>query len=135
MQRRQCQRAGEPLLLSDSRLLEICVWILTIPSSKPPCQSLLGSRASVASRDQLPPPTEMRKTKQQNMAKSVRASLTMYQKPWLARNNSGIFVVAIAVVITISSGMDTILVHSPTTSRRPHRTSKVPTKCAVKYGC
>jgi hypothetical protein len=31
----------------------------------------------------------MRNTKQHNMARSVRASLTMYQKPWLARNNSG----------------------------------------------
>jgi len=69
------------------------------------------------------------------MAKSVRASLTMYQKPWFARNSSGTFVVVIAVVITISSGMDTILVPSPSTSRRPQRTSNVPTKCAVKYGC
>ena len=62
------------------------------------------------------------------MAKSVRASLTMYQKPWFARNNSGIFVVAIAVVITMSRGMDTSLVHSPTRTRRPHRISKAPTK-------
>lgn len=91
--------------------------------------------ASSASRDKLPPPTDMRKIKQQSMAKSVRASLTMYQKPWLARNNSGTFVVAIAVVITMSSGIDTSLVHSPIKSRRPHRISKVPTKWAVKYGC
>ncbi len=69
------------------------------------------------------------------MAKSVRASLTIYQKPWLARNNSGTLVVAIAVVITINSGMDASLVHNPNSSRMPHRTSKVPTKCAVKYGC
>jgi len=69
------------------------------------------------------------------MAKSVRASLTMYQKPWFARNNSGTFVVAIAVVITISSGMDTSLVPSPSKSRKPQRTSKVPTKWAVNDGC
>ena len=98
-------------------------------------QSLLRSPASLASRDQLPPPTEMRKTRQQNMAKSVRASLTMYQKPWLARNSSGTFVVAIAVVITASSGIDTSLVPSPSKSRSPQRTSKLPTKWAVKYGC
>ena len=102
---------------------------------KPPCQSTLRCRARVASRDQIPPPTKMRKTKQQNMAKSVRASLTMYQKPRLARNNSGTFLVAIAVVITISKGIDAILVPSPSTSRKPQRTSNVPTKCAVKYGC
>jgi hypothetical protein len=68
------------------------------------------------------------------MAKSVRASLTMYQNPWPARKSSGTFVVAIAVEMTIKSGMDAALVQSPSNTRRPHTISNVPTKCAVKYG-
>jgi hypothetical protein len=58
-----------------------------------------------ASRGQLPPPTKIRKIKEQNIEKSVRASLTIYQNPWLGRNNSGILVVAIAVEITITNGI------------------------------
>jgi hypothetical protein len=44
----------------------------------------------------------------------------MYQKPWLARNSSGIFVVARAVVITINSGTADALVPSPRSTKRPH---------------
>ncbi len=105
---------------------EVSLIILTKPGA--PHSRLRSGPASLASIDQRPPPTEMRKIKQQNMAKSVRASLTMYQKPWLARNNSGIFVVAIAVVMTMNRGMDASLVHNPIKSRNPHRISKVPTK-------
>jgi len=41
-------------------------------------------RARRASSDHAPPPTESRKSSAHNIAKSVRASLTMYQKPWPA---------------------------------------------------
>src|ERR1019366_3579151 len=44
-------------------------------------------------------------------------------------------VVAIATIITINSGTAAALVQSPNNTRRPHAISKVPTKCAVKYGC
>src|SRR5215469_9398105 len=37
-----------------------------------------------------PPPAKIR-IKEQNIAKSVRASLTVCQNPWFGRNNSGIF--------------------------------------------
>src|ERR1035438_3607111 len=43
--------------------------------------------------------------------------------------------VAIATIITINSGTAAALVQSPNNTRRPHAISKVPTKCAVKYGC
>jgi hypothetical protein len=82
--------------------------------------------------DHAPPPTEIKKSSEQNIAKSVRASLTMYQKPWPARNSSGTFVVAIAVVITISRGTADALVQSPRSTRIPHTISKLPTKWAVK---
>lgn len=62
------------------------------------------------------------------MAKSVRASLTMNQNPWAARDSSGIFVVAMAVQITISSGIAANRVTSPIKTRRPQKISNVPTK-------
>ena len=74
----------------------------------------------------------IRKSKLIVIAKSVLASLTMNQKPWFGRNNSGILVVAIAVRITIRSGMLATLVKRPIKISKPHAISKVPTKCAVK---
>jgi len=74
----------------------------------------------------------MRNKSEQNIAKSVRASLTMYQKPWWARNSPGIFVVVMAVAITINSGIAAALVHSPRSTMKPQTISKAPTKCAVK---
>src|SRR5271169_6022603 len=55
---------------------------------------LEASGALRASNDHIPAPTEIRKSSEHSIAKSVRASLTIYQNPWLARNSSGIFVVA-----------------------------------------
>jgi hypothetical protein len=85
--------------------------------------------------DKVPPPAAIRKSNEQSIAKSVRASLTINQNPWFARNSSGIFVVLMAVVITIINGTAEALVQSPSNIRKPHKISKVPTKCAVKYGC
>ena len=87
-----------------------------------------------ASRDHSPAPTLIRKSKLIVIAKSVLASLTMNQKPWSGRTNSGILVVAIAVRMTIKSGMLAILVNSPIRTSKPQATSKLPTKCAVKSG-
>lgn len=67
----------------------------------------------------MPPPEAIRKSKQQNIAKSVRASLTIYQNPCVGRNSSGIFVVAIAVEMTISSGMAAIRVLRPNNTSKP----------------
>ena len=69
-----------------------------------------------ASRAQPPPPTKIRKLTEQNLAKSVRVSLTMYQNPWFGRNNSGIFVVAMAAQITIRSGTAAALVQRPSSA-------------------
>src|SRR5208337_2969744 len=87
-----------------------------------------------ASRDHDPPPTLIRKSKLNVIAKSVRASLTMNQKPWLRWNSSGILVVAIAVRITSNNGMLASLVTSPTRPRNPQITANAPTKRAVKAG-
>jgi hypothetical protein len=87
------------------------------------------------SKDELPPPARIRNSNEQNIAKSVRASLTVYQKPWLALTNSGTFVVAMAIVITMSSGTAVTLVQKPNSTKIPHTISKVPTKCDVKEGC
>jgi len=69
-----------------------------------------------APRAQQPPRTKTRKITEQNIAKSVRASL-MYQNPWFGRNNSGIFVVAMAVQITIRSGTAAALVERPSSTQ------------------
>jgi hypothetical protein len=87
------------------------------------------------SKDELPPPARIRNSNEQNIAKSVRASLTVYQKPWLALTNSGTFVVAMAIVITMSSGTAVTFVQKPNSTKIPHTISKVPTKCAAKEGC
>jgi hypothetical protein len=79
----------------------------------------LVSELRRASSDHTPPPTEIRKSKEQNIAKSVRASLTMYQTPWLGRNSSGIFVVTIAVVMMMNSGAAAALVPRPSKTSRP----------------
>src|ERR1019366_2244675 len=104
-------------------------------SSPGPCTLFEATEAFRAPMDQIPPSTEIRKSSEHSIAKSVRASLTMYQNPWLARDSSGIFVLTIAVVITISSGIAAARVHTPSRTNRPHAISNVPTKCAVKYGC
>lgn len=59
----------------------------------------------------------------------------MYQNPWFGRSNSGILVVPMAVVITISSGTAAKLVHSPMSTSRPQTISTEPTKSAVRCGC
>lgn len=66
------------------------------------------------------------------MAKSVRASLTMYQNPWFGRKSSGIFVVAMAVHMTINKGIAAALVNRPNSTSNPHTISKAPTKWEVK---
>jgi hypothetical protein len=50
-----------------------------------------------ASTDHTPPPARIRNNGEHNIQKSVRASLTMYQKPWFGLASSGSFAVAIAV--------------------------------------
>ena len=69
------------------------------------------------------------------MTKSVRASLTIYQHPWFARDSSGILVVAIAVVMMINKGIDAARVHTPNRTGPPQTISKPPTEWAMKYGC
>lgn len=92
-------------------------------------------RCSFAPSDHDPPPSRIRNISAQNIAKSVRASLTMYQKPWFGRSSSGIFVVPIAVVITTSRGTADKLVQSPSKTRSPQAISNEPTNNAVKCGC
>jgi hypothetical protein len=92
------------------------------------------SRHNQASGDHDPAPTLIRKSRLITIAKSVLASLTMNQNPCSGRHNSGIFVVAIAVRITIRSGMLAILVNKPIKTRKPQAISNVPTRCAVKSG-
>src|SRR5208282_3000684 len=118
----RCQAGG--LQKSAPRLCKVCQGNLPAVFS--------GVRR--ASRAQSPPPAAIRKSSEQNMAKSVRASLTMNQKPWLARKTSGTFVVAMAVVITTNSGTAVSRVQRPSSTQRPHTISKPPTKCAEKYG-
>ena len=69
----------------------------------------------------------IKKIRQQAMAKSVRASLTMNQKPCAGRESSGILVVAIAVEMMTSSGTDASRVTNPISTRNPHTISKTPT--------
>jgi hypothetical protein len=54
----------------------------------------------------------------------------MNQKPWLGRETSGIFVVAMAVQITIRSGIAATRVTRPIRIRNPQMISKVPTRCS-----
>jgi len=37
--------------------------------------------------DHAPPPAEIKNKSEHNIAKSARASLTMYQKPWFGRSS------------------------------------------------
>src|SRR5579863_8983371 len=63
----------------------------------------------------------IRKISEHSIAKSVLASLTANQNPWFRRKSSGIFVVAITVEITISSGTAAARVQSPTSHENATR--------------
>src|SRR5579863_9405030 len=79
-------------------------------------------------------PDTIRNSRHINMAKSVRASLTMYQNPWPACLSSGIFVVAIAVLMMTSSRIAANRVNNPIKTSSPHPTSNPPTKWATAAG-
>jgi hypothetical protein len=81
-----------------------------------------------------PAPAMIKKRRAINIEKSVRASLTMNQNPWPGLNNSGIFVVAIAVQMMTKSGTEARRTNNPMMINIPQIISKVPTRCAVKYG-
>lgn len=88
-----------------------------------------------ASSDHAPAPAKIKNSSEQNIAKSVRASLAIYQNPWFVRNSSGILVLAIAVQMMMNNGIDASRVKSPSNTNAPQRISKNPTKCAVNEGC
>ena len=68
---------------------------------------------------QAPPPARIRKISEQSIAKSVRASLTMNQKPWVGRVSSGSLVVTMAVVMMIKRGREAARVQRPMRTRKP----------------
>jgi len=67
----------------------------------------------------------MRKIRPSNMQKSVRASCIDAQTPDF--ESMGIFVVAMATIMSISSGIETSRVSNPTISDAPQASSTTPT--------
>jgi hypothetical protein len=92
------------------------------------------SREAFESKEHEPAPAMIRKMRDMSMEKSVRASLIMNQNPWPGLDNSGILVVAIAVQMMINNGIEAMRTVNPIRTSKPQIISKVPTKCAVKYG-
>src|SRR5579862_2989777 len=78
-----------------------------------------------SSKDSGPEPTISRNVSPSNMQKSVRASCIAAQNPDFA--SIGIFVVAIATRMSISSGIAATRVTRPIISSDPHTTSTTPT--------
>lgn len=82
--------------------------------------------------DHFPAPTMSRNTDPRIMHRSVLPSWDMDQNPFFIK--IGIFVVVIATIMFMTSGMAASLVKRPITTRRPHDISTTPTKGAVISG-